>query len=47
MTSYNSINGTLSPVDTYTRNELPQRTSGFGGCRSVYAASEAYLALGG
>ena len=31
MTSYNSINGTPSPVDTYTTNELLQRTYGFGG----------------
>ena len=31
MTSYNSINGTPSPVDTYTANELLQRTYGFDG----------------
>jgi beta-glucosidase-like glycosyl hydrolase len=31
MTSYNSINGTPSPVDTYTTNELLQRTYGFDG----------------
>ena len=31
MTSYNEINGTPSPVDTYTTNELLQRTYGFDG----------------
>ncbi len=31
MTSYNAINGTPSPVDTYTANELLQRTDGFDG----------------
>jgi beta-glucosidase len=31
MTSYNAINGTPSPADTYTANELLQRTYGFGG----------------
>ncbi len=31
MTSYNSINGTPSPADTYTLNELLQRTYGFNG----------------
>jgi beta-glucosidase len=31
MTSYNAINGTPSPVDTYTTNELLQRTYGFDG----------------
>jgi beta-glucosidase-like glycosyl hydrolase len=31
MTSYNAINGTPSPADTYTANELAQRTYGFDG----------------
>jgi beta-glucosidase len=31
MTSYNAINGTPSPADTYTANELLQRTYGFSG----------------
>jgi beta-glucosidase-like glycosyl hydrolase len=31
MTSYNAINGTPSPADTYTTNELLQRTYGFAG----------------
>ena len=31
MTSYNAINGTPSPADTYTANELLQRTFGFNG----------------
>ena len=31
MTSYNAINGTPSPADTYTANELLQRTYGFDG----------------
>ncbi|HEX4831653.1 MAG TPA: glycoside hydrolase family 3 C-terminal domain-containing protein [Trebonia sp.] len=31
MTSYNAINGTPSPADTYTTNELLQRTYGFDG----------------
>ncbi|SEG06631.1 beta-glucosidase [Actinacidiphila yanglinensis] len=31
MTSYNAINGTPSTSDTYTTNELAQRTYGFGG----------------
>ncbi|MGH3170243.1 MAG: glycoside hydrolase family 3 C-terminal domain-containing protein, partial [Trebonia sp.] len=31
MTSYNAVNGTPSPVDTYTANELLQRTYGFNG----------------
>ncbi len=31
MSSYNEINGTPSPLDTYTLNELAQRTYGFGG----------------
>ncbi len=31
MTSYNAINGTPSPADTYTTNALAQRTWGFGG----------------
>ena len=31
MTSYNAINGTPSVSDTYTTNELAQRTYGFGG----------------
>ena len=31
MTSYNAINGTPSPADTYTANELAQRTYGFSG----------------
>ncbi len=31
MTSYNAINGTPSVADTYTANELAQRTYGFGG----------------
>jgi len=31
MTSYNAINGTPSPANTYTTNELAQRTWGFGG----------------
>jgi beta-glucosidase len=31
MTSYNAINGTPSPADTYTANELLQRTYGFNG----------------
>jgi beta-glucosidase len=31
MSSYNAINGTPSPVDTYTLNELAQRTYGFAG----------------
>ena len=31
MTSYNAVNGTPSPVDTYTVNELLQRTYGFNG----------------
>jgi len=31
MTSYNAINGTPSPADTYTTNELAQRTYGFDG----------------
>jgi beta-glucosidase-like glycosyl hydrolase len=31
MTSYNAINGTPSPADTYTANELAQRTYGFNG----------------
>ncbi|HZC51089.1 MAG TPA: glycoside hydrolase family 3 C-terminal domain-containing protein, partial [Mycobacterium sp.] len=29
MTSYNAINGTPAPADTYTANELAQRTYGF------------------
>jgi beta-glucosidase len=45
MTSYNSINGTPSPVDTYTTNELLQRTYGFDGyttsdCDAVATAFE-------
>jgi len=31
MTSYNAINGTPAPADTYTVNQLAQRTYGFGG----------------
>jgi len=31
MTSYNAINGTPSPADTYTADALAQRTWGFGG----------------
>uniref|UniRef100_UPI0007C5CDA7 glycoside hydrolase family 3 C-terminal domain-containing protein n=1 Tax=Streptomyces sp. NRRL S-340 TaxID=1463901 RepID=UPI0007C5CDA7 len=31
MTSYNAINGTPAVADTYTNNELAQRTYGFGG----------------
>jgi beta-glucosidase len=31
MTSYNAINGTPSPADTYTTNELLERTYGFDG----------------
>jgi beta-glucosidase len=31
MTSYNAVNGTPSVADTYTANELLQRTYGFGG----------------
>ena len=31
MTSYNAINGTPAPADTYTANELAQRTYGFAG----------------
>ncbi|HEY1643313.1 MAG TPA: glycoside hydrolase family 3 C-terminal domain-containing protein [Streptosporangiaceae bacterium] len=31
MTSYNAVNGTPSPADTYTANELAQRTYGFSG----------------
>ncbi len=31
MTSYNAINGTPAPADTYTANELLQRTYGFNG----------------
>jgi beta-glucosidase len=31
MTSYNAVNGTPSPANTYTANELAQRTYGFGG----------------
>jgi beta-glucosidase-like glycosyl hydrolase len=31
MTSYNAINGTPSVADTYTANQLAQRTYGFGG----------------
>ena len=31
MTSYNAVNGTPSPADTYTVNELLQATYGFGG----------------
>ncbi len=31
MTSYNAINGTPSPADTYTTDALAQRTWGFGG----------------
>jgi beta-glucosidase len=31
MTSYNAVNGTPSPADTYTVNELLQRTYGFDG----------------
>jgi beta-glucosidase-like glycosyl hydrolase len=31
MTSYNAINGTPSPADTYTADELAQRTYGFNG----------------
>jgi beta-glucosidase len=31
MTSYNAVNGTPSPDDTYTANELLQRTYGFNG----------------
>ncbi len=31
MTSYNAINGTPAPADTYTANELAQRTYGFSG----------------
>ena len=31
MTSYNAVNGTPSPANTYTANELLQRTYGFGG----------------
>ena len=31
MTSYNAINGTPAPANTYTANELAQRTYGFGG----------------
>jgi len=45
MTSYNAINGTPSPVDTYTTNELLQRTYGFDGyttsdCDAVATAFE-------
>jgi len=31
MNSYNAVNGTPSPADTYTANELQQRTYGFNG----------------
>ncbi|MCX5208435.1 glycoside hydrolase family 3 C-terminal domain-containing protein [Kitasatospora sp. NBC_00240] len=31
MTSYNAINGTPAVVDTYTNNQIAQRTYGFGG----------------
>jgi len=31
MTSYNAVNGTPAPADTYTANELLQRTYGFNG----------------
>jgi beta-glucosidase-like glycosyl hydrolase len=31
MTSYNAVNGTPSPADTYTADELAQRTYGFNG----------------
>src|SRR5260370_42499243 len=31
MTSYNAINGTPSVADTYTPNQLPQRTHGING----------------
>ncbi len=31
MTSYNAINGTPSVADTYTANQLAQRTYGFDG----------------
>jgi beta-glucosidase len=45
MTSYNAINGTPSPADTYTANELLQRTYGFDGyttsdCDAVATAFE-------
>src|SRR5262249_5536224 len=41
MTSYNAINGTPAPADTYTANELARRTYGFDGystsdCGAVY-----------
>jgi len=41
MTSYNAINGTPAPANTYTANELAQRTYGFNGyitsdCGAVY-----------
>jgi beta-glucosidase len=43
MTSYNAVNGTPSPDDTYTANELLQRTYGFNGyttsdCNAVNTA---------
>jgi beta-glucosidase len=43
MTAYNAVNGTPSPVDTYTVNELLQRTYGFNGyttsdCDAILAA---------
>lgn len=41
MTSYNAINGTPATVDTYTANELAQRTYGFAG----YSTSDC-LAIG-
>ena len=31
MTSYNAVNGTPAPADTYTVNELLQATYGFAG----------------
>jgi beta-glucosidase-like glycosyl hydrolase len=45
MTSYNSVNGTPSAVDTYTVNQLAQRTYGFDGyitsdCDAVASAFE-------
>jgi beta-glucosidase-like glycosyl hydrolase len=41
MTSYNAVNGTPAPANTYTVNELAQRTYGFNGyttsdCGAVY-----------
>ncbi len=41
MTSYNAINGTPAPANTYTANELAQRTYGFNGyttsdCGAIY-----------